>query len=206
MEEEEKLRHGRTLKAVLSLLHTHAASLAHAPRRSACLGSPRAQQETKQLPSSGRKPRGTRSRILIPSVSGPAPATAAVVTRTAGNDHAHSGLGFPFNPRDRTEVFVKETPAVSLNLGLFSSIAAGRKATERYCKQHYTSPNPGHASSHPASGLTQKPHRAERFPARTKRSALTFSDRSSEALVITPLLTTRIVPLPAAPHKSREEA
>lgn len=126
MEEKEKIRHGKTLKAVLSVLHTHAASLAHAPRRSACLGSPRAQQETKQLPSSCRKPRGTRFRILIPSVTGPAPATAAVVTRTAGNDHAHSGLGFPFNPRDRTEVFIKDTPAVSLNLGLLSSIAAGR--------------------------------------------------------------------------------
>lgn len=104
-------------------------------------------------------------------------------------------------------MLVKKTPAISLNVGLLSSKEAEepqrRTARHSYIWRILVTPLP----RPPASGLTQKPHRAERFPARAKRSDLTLSGRASKAPhKKLPLLTTRVVPLPAAPDKSREEA
>lgn len=63
-------------------------------------------QKTKQL-TAQQRPRVTEFGISVLLGSESSPATAAVATQAAENSRALPGFGFPFNPRGRSEVFLK---------------------------------------------------------------------------------------------------
>lgn len=93
-------------RCTVTLLQAHAAyPHGTCPRRSACAGSAaRSRRQSNWLRIQGDQV----PHLGSPFVSAPSPATAANVTRAAGDGQVHSGLGFPFIPGGRNKVLVKE--------------------------------------------------------------------------------------------------
>lgn len=174
------------------------------PARSACLKLRRAQQETKQLPRSGRKPlvTGFRIPVLLRSWGSHLPPL-----RLSGEQLERAEpiqVSVPLGIPGQGCGVGNETPAVSVDVGLLALVAA--QEPHRGTARHY------HASEFQPRLLLA------RFGSHTETSpGGTISGKNPTILPNLPrprlhrlrehlFLTTRIVPLPAAPDKSREEA
>lgn len=149
-------------------------ALAPSPQRSACLKLCGA-QETKQPLSSGRKPWVTscRSILVLLGSLGPHLPRLLLSGQQLETVEPIQGLDFPLIRGQSWGVRRLQqlawTPVFSVQKQQKSHIEVLQGTT--------TPANLGHASSSPASGLTPQPHRAEIFPARAKRSSLTFPTR-----------------------------
>lgn len=126
-------------------------------------------QKTKQL-TAQQRPRVTELGTSVLLRAGPHLRPLQQPRKLQKRAAPFPAFGFPFNPRDRRQAVRERLQLLAWTQVSHSSSSC--RATQRYCKAlHHLPYLGGSRLSPPASGLTQKPHRAERFPANAKRPA-----------------------------------